>query len=241
MGRFMAYSLLSIPAVQKAATTAFAIIAAVCIFVALIILFIKKVIIPRKEDKKNQAEIQVQVQKEYELNKIWRANYQKINSALKTVFYAGLVDEWKDLPSMVKYEVKDKCPYCNGKLVKEEGNFNKTTNIQYSPTGKMVGLAHLWVGEEKPDGGYYYTDKTVCEKCRRVLYEESSSCVSGIDSKKDEMIWERRKSYTFVGVKWRNPNVESALGKEICDHIDKYGNLGRKVINSEYTKDRKYN
>ena len=240
----MINSLLTDEQLASKVYTVMGIIFAVIIAVVLIIVLIRKVIIPKIEDKKAAAMLQEKRQKEQSLNKIWLANYKQINAALKTVLYPGLVDSWKNFQDMLHYKVKDNCPYCNGKLVEEKGDYQNTTSMQYSPTGQIVnspqGYAHLWVGKEAPDGGYRYTKKTVCEKCRRPMFEDSDSSVAGIDSKKDEMIWRNSKTRTFLGVNWRNSSTEKALGKELCDYIDLYGFLRYKVVDSDYSTERRY-
>ncbi len=240
----MIYSLLAIPAAQKTAKTVFGIIAAAVVFLVLIFVLIDKVIIPKIKNKKYQQEMQTKRQNERELNKIWLANYQKINSALKDVFYAGLVDSWKNIQDMLEYQVKDTCPYCNGKLVEGKNEWNNTTSLQYSPTGKIVnsnmGYAHLWVGEDKPDGGYISETPTICEKCHRTLFVNRSSHVTSYDSKKEEIYWSDDESYSFVGIKWKNPNTEKALGKELCDYIDLNGHLHSATLTHTNRKERKY-
>ncbi|MCM1546671.1 MAG: hypothetical protein NC033_06540 [Clostridiales bacterium] len=241
----MIYSLMAIPAAQKTATTVFVIIAAVAVLIVLIFLLVKKIIIPIIENKKYQEDLQAKRQKEQELNKIWRANYQKINSVLKGVFYAGLVDSWKNIQDMLEYQVKDTCPYCNGKLVEGKNDWTNTKSLQYSPTGQIVNTnmryAHLWVGEDKPDGGYISNTPTVCEKCHRTLFVKSSSSVARYDSKKEEEYWSNNESYSFAGIKWRNPNTEQALGKELCDYIDSNGHLHPETLTQTSRNQRKYN
>ena len=232
----MLYYLLAIPAVQKTATKVMGIIAGVAVLIALIALLVKNVIIPMIEYKKYKGEMQVKQQKEQELNKIWLANYPKINSALKTVFYAGLVDSWKNIQDMLEYKVKDTCPYCNGKLVEGEDKWINTTSLQHSPTGQLVntnyGYKHLWVGEQKPDGGYDWTKPTVCENCRRMLFKKYNTCRVHIN---DDMqrYSDYDESYSFEGIKWRNPNTENALGKELCDYIDANGHLNPATLSSK--------
>lgn len=241
----MIHFLSAIPAAQKIAQTVFGIITAVVVAAVLIFVLIKFVFIPLILVKKYRKEMQAKQQKEEELNKIWLANYQEINSALKGVFYAGLVDSWKNIQDMLEYKVKDTCPYCNGKLVEGKNEWTNTTSIKYSPTGKIVnsdmGYAHLWVGENKPDGGYISKTPTVCEKCCRTLFVNRSSSVTKYDSKEDGMCWSDDESYSFVGIEWKNPDTEKALGKELCDYIDLNGHLRPATLTQTSSTHRKYN
>ena len=232
------------PALAKTVYTVIGIIVAVIVAIVLVVLLIKKVIIPKIEDKKIEERLNVKRQKEQELNKIWLANYQKINSALKTVFYAGLVDSWKNIQDMLAYQVKDTCPYCGGKLIEVKGDWKDTTSMQLSASGQSVytdrGLAYVYTRKERPDGGYEWKKPTVCEKCNRTLFVYSESHIATYDSKTQNEYWSNDESKQFTGIEWRNPHIEAALGKELCNYIDLNGHFRPATLSHNSSKERKY-
>ena len=212
------------------ALTVIGIVAAVVVVLALFIKFalpkIKELVEDRKREKKyereriaaEEARVRLEAKKK-RLSAYWVNNRTKIHAALKKVFYPELVNRWENLSDMLSYEVKDICPHCGKKLDKSYDKFSSVSNEKRSvnaQTSYGAPVKLVWE-EQRYDGGYFKEEITRCYRCNKKLSE-----LSGQYNRNDKKM---NESYKREAIEWRKPEVETALGRELCDFIDSYGNF----------------
>ena len=203
--------------------TVFGVLAAVVVICAILY----KVLGPkikewREEKKRNRQYEEERIARENKARRMtayWDTNRMKIHNALKKVFFPELVDKWVNLSDMLNYEVKDVCPFCGKKLDKSSDKLNTLSTRQRTVNAKdMYGSSvKLSVDEQYYDGGYIKNEEFRCYSCNKQFYEISA----GYDSN-DKKLYEDRKN---LRVKWLTPDIETALGNELCDYIDSNGHI----------------
>lgn len=204
--------------------------------VIVLVVIIIKVVVPKVKDKKykqqREAERVAQEQarmrleeKKKRLGEYWINNRARIHTALKKVFYPELVDKWQNLSDMVSYEIKYTCPVCGGELRREFNSYSSTSTVQRSIDGytSYGARAKFVYDAEAYDGGHFEKTEMYCDTyptCRRKLVE------TWVQYDKDNEMM--NKSFKREAIDWRKPEVEAALGKELCDYIDSTGVFGAK-------------